>query len=40
MSGVELYEKKILEKHNVKVLGTPVETIKDTEDQIPFRRKE
>jgi carbamoyl-phosphate synthase large subunit len=37
--GVELYEKKILEKHNVKVLGTPVETIKDTEDRFLFGEK-
>lgn len=34
--GVELYEKGILEKYNVKVLGTPVEAIIDTEDRLLF----
>ncbi len=34
--GVELYDKKILEKYNVKVLGTSVEVIKDTEDRLLF----
>lgn len=37
--GVELYNKGILEKHNVKVLGTPVETIKDTEDRLFFAQR-
>ena len=30
--GVELYRPGILEKYNVKVLGTPVQAIMDTED--------
>ncbi len=34
--GVELYESGILAKHNVKVLGTPVEAIQDTEDRLLF----
>ena len=34
--GVELYDKGILEKYNIKVLGTPVEAIKDTEDRLLF----
>ncbi len=37
--GVELYEKKILEKYNVKVLGTPVEAIEATEDRLLFANK-
>ncbi len=35
-TGVELYDKGILDKYNVKVLGTPVSTIKDTEDRNLF----
>ena len=31
--GVELYESKVLEKYGVKVLGTPVQAIMDTEDR-------
>ena len=31
--GVDLYEAGILEKYNVKVLGTPVQAIMDTEDR-------
>ncbi|MEN8191358.1 MAG: carbamoyl-phosphate synthase (glutamine-hydrolyzing) large subunit [Bacteroidota bacterium] len=38
-TGVELYDKGILEKYNVKVLGTPVDTIKDTEDRNLFNEK-
>ncbi len=34
--GVELYQKKILEKYHVKVLGTPVQSIIDTEDRDIF----
>ncbi len=34
--GVDLYDKGILEKYNIKVLGTPVDTIKDTEDRLLF----
>ena len=37
--GVALYEKGILEKYNVKVLGTPVRAIMDTEDRELFVRK-
>jgi len=38
-TGVELYDKGILEKYNVKVLGTSVDTIKDTEDRNLFNKK-
>ncbi len=34
--GVALYENKILEKYQVKVLGTPVQAIIDTEDREKF----
>jgi len=37
--GVELYEKGILEKNNIRVLGTPVEAIQDTEDRLKFINK-
>ncbi len=37
--GVELYEKGILKKYNVKVLGTPVEAIQDTEDRLLFANR-
>ncbi|MCM1312795.1 MAG: carbamoyl-phosphate synthase (glutamine-hydrolyzing) large subunit [Bacteroides sp.] len=37
--GVQLYEQKILEKYNVKVLGTPVQAIIDTEDRELFVKK-
>lgn len=37
--GVELYEKKILEKYGVEVLGTPVQAIMDTEDREIFVQK-
>jgi carbamoyl-phosphate synthase large subunit len=37
--GVELFEKGILEKYNVKVLGTPVQSIIDTEDRDIFVAK-
>ncbi|HUX93033.1 MAG TPA: hypothetical protein VMV36_04440, partial [Ignavibacteriaceae bacterium] len=37
--GVELYEKGILAKYNVKVLGTPVEAIEATEDRLLFGNK-
>ena len=37
--GVELFEKKIFKKHNVKVLGTPIESIIDTEDRDLFVKK-
>ncbi|MDP3148045.1 MAG: carbamoyl-phosphate synthase (glutamine-hydrolyzing) large subunit [Ignavibacteria bacterium] len=37
--GVELFDRGILEKHNVKVLGTSVEAIKDTEDRFLFAKR-
>ena len=37
--GVELYLQGILEKYNVKVLGTPVQAIMDTEDRELFVQK-
>ena len=38
-SGVDLYRQGILEKYNVKVLGTPVQAIMDTEDRELFVEK-
>ena len=37
--GVELYQSGVLEKFNVKVLGTPVQAIMDTEDRELFVKK-
>ena len=37
--GVKLYEQGILEKYNLKVLGTPVRAIMDTEDRELFVKK-
>ena len=37
--GVELYQSGVLEKYNVKVLGTPVQAIMDTEDRELFVEK-
>lgn len=37
--GVALYESGVLEKYNVRVLGTPVRAIMDTEDRELFVRK-
>jgi carbamoyl-phosphate synthase large subunit len=37
--GTELYRKRIFEKYNVRVLGTPVEAIIDTEDRELFVKK-
>jgi len=37
--GVELAERGVLEKHNVKVLGTPIQSILDTEDRDLFVKK-
>ena len=37
--GVELYRGGVLDKYNVKVLGTPVQAIIDTEDRELFVRK-
>jgi len=38
-TGVDLYQKGILQKHNVSVLGTSVETIIATEDREIFKNK-
>lgn len=37
--GVQLYKSGVLEKYNVKVLGTPVQAIMDTEDRELFVKK-
>ncbi|OFX32745.1 MAG: carbamoyl phosphate synthase large subunit [Bacteroidetes bacterium GWA2_32_17] len=37
--GIELYKTGVLEKYNVKVLGTPVQSIIDTEDRELFIKK-
>lgn len=37
--GVDLFEKGILEQYNIRVLGTPVEAIKATEDRLEFGNK-
>ena len=37
--GIELYRQKVLEKHKVKVLGTPIQAIIDTEDREIFVNK-
>ena len=37
--GVKLYESGVLQKYNVKVLGTPVQAIMDTEDRELFVHK-
>ena len=37
--GVELFESGVLEKYGVKVLGTPVRAIKDTEDRELFVKR-
>jgi carbamoyl-phosphate synthase large subunit len=37
--GVQLYKSGILEKYNLKVLGTPVQAIMDTEDRELFVKK-
>ena len=38
-AGVELTEAGVLKKYNVAVLGTPIETIKNTEDRERFNRQ-
>lgn len=38
-AGVELFDKGILAKYNIKVLGTQVEAIKATEDRLLFNNK-
>lgn len=37
--GVELSDRGVLTKHNVRVLGTPVDVIKDTEDRRRFNQR-
>jgi carbamoyl-phosphate synthase large subunit len=37
--GIELYKQKVLEKYRVKVLGTPIQAIIDTEDRENFVNK-
>lgn len=37
--GVELYQSGVLEKYNLQVLGTPVQSIMDTEDRELFVKK-
>lgn len=37
--GIDLFKKKILEKYNVRVLGTPIQAIMDTEDRDIFVQK-
>jgi carbamoyl-phosphate synthase (ammonia) len=37
--GVELWKSGVLKEHNVQVLGTPVQTIVDTEDRALFNQK-
>jgi len=37
--GVALYEKNIFKKHDVKVLGTPIESVLNTEDRDLFVKK-
>src|SRR3972149_11132642 len=38
-TGLDLHEKGILRKHNVKVLGTPIKAIQETEDRELFVKK-
>ncbi|MDD5570595.1 MAG: carbamoyl-phosphate synthase (glutamine-hydrolyzing) large subunit, partial [Bacteroidales bacterium] len=37
--GISLYKNKVLEKYNLKVLGTPIQSIIDTEDREFFVKK-
>ena len=37
--GIELYQKGILEKYDVEVLGTPIQTVIDTEDRDLFVKR-
>jgi carbamoyl-phosphate synthase large subunit len=37
--GVELFKNGFLQKNNIQVLGTPVETIIDTEDRLNFAKR-
>ncbi len=36
--GIALYEDGVFEKHNVKVLGTPISTLQTTEDRDLFAK--
>ncbi|MBI4067449.1 carbamoyl-phosphate synthase (glutamine-hydrolyzing) large subunit [Candidatus Gottesmanbacteria bacterium] len=36
--GLELHKKGILQKYNLEVLGTPIDSIKKTEDRLLFRK--
>ena len=38
-TGIELFKKGVFERYGVRVLGTPVETIIDTEDRDRFKQK-
>jgi carbamoylphosphate synthase large subunit len=38
--GVELFKEGILDKHNVQVLGTPIQVVMDTEDRQAFEASE
>ena len=37
--GVELEKKGVFEKFNVKIMGTPIQSIKDSEDRDIFAKK-
>jgi carbamoyl-phosphate synthase large subunit len=37
--GIELFRQNILEKHGVKILGTPIQSVIDTEDRDKFVKK-
>jgi carbamoyl-phosphate synthase large subunit len=37
--GIELYRQNILEKHGVRILGTPIQSVIDTEDRDKFVKK-
>ena len=37
--GVELEKKGVFEKFNVKIMGTPIQSIKDSEDREVFAKK-
>ena len=37
--GIDLYKEKVFEKYNIRVLGTPIQSIIDTEDRDLFIKK-
>jgi carbamoyl-phosphate synthase large subunit len=37
--GIELYESGVLQKYNIKILGTPIEAVMETEDRDLFSKK-